>query len=194
MRRIPLLTSALILPLTASFSACADPLRITATEPVFSATLQVYAFSQAPPAYPAGISILFGRAVPVSVMSGFDLALDISDDGRAVIYTPRALVNPLAGVRPMGLLHVGGFFEDLLSAPQVPYAYDSLLTVSVGEVVVVESNRSGSGDLCSFALASNIYAKLRVSFIDEVTSAMTVDLTVNPNCGFRSFEPGIPQN
>jgi hypothetical protein len=194
MRRTPLLASALILPLALSASACGDPLRITASQPVTSATLEVYPFSHVPPSYPAAINSIFAQPVPVTAAGNFDIAFALDDEGRVIVMTPRTVLTPAAGVNRVGLLHVAESFETVLSAPAGPYTYDSLLTIVPGEVVVVEAHRGQSGDLCGFAISPFIYSKLRVNSIDPDTYALTVEFTVDPNCGFRSFEPGIPQN
>jgi hypothetical protein len=194
MRRSFLYSSALILPLATSLAGCGDPLRITASEPVLNTTLQVYPFSRVPPTYPAGINTVFALPVSVTASGNFDVAFDVDAEGNIILLTPRAMITPLAGVHRVGFLHAGASFEGVLAAPAGPYAYDSLLTIVPGEVVVIESHRGSPGDICSFALAPNIYSKLRISFVNAETSAMTVDFTVDPNCGFRSFEPGIPQN
>lgn len=194
MRRRSLLSSALILPFVAYLTACEDPLRITASQPVASTTLTVYAFSRVPPTYPAGINTLFALPVAVTPGANFDVAFDLDEAGRVIVMTPRAVVTPLTGVHRVGLLHAGASYETVLTAPTGPYTYDSLLTIVPGEAVVVEAFRGGVGDACGFSLSPNIYSKFRISFIDPETSAMLVDFTVDPNCGFRSFEPGIPQN
>jgi hypothetical protein len=195
MQRIPTLPSALILSSLVLLTACGDPLRITASEPVISTRLILYPFSHVPPTYPAAINTPFAVPVPVTANANFDVALDLDSEGRIVVMTPRAVVTPLTGHRRIGLWHAGGSFESLTEVPPgAPFQYDSLLTIIPGEVAVVEANRGQVGDICGFAISPNIYSKLRVVSINPETLAMTVDFTVDPNCGFRSFEPGIPTN
>jgi hypothetical protein len=195
MRRILTLPSALILSSVVLLTACGDPLRITATEAVITTRLILYPFSHSPPNFPAAINTPFASAVPVTANANFDVALDLDDEGRVVVMTPRTVVTPLAGQRRIGLWHAGGSFEAITEVPPgAPFQYDSLLTIIPGEVVVIEAHRGQIGDICGFTISPNIYSKLRVVSINPETLSMTVDFTVDPNCGFRSFEPGIPSN
>ena len=193
MRRTPLLPGALILPLALSASACGDPLRITASDPVATVTMQLYPFSRVPPTYPSAINTVFAQGVAVTTAGNFDIAFDLDDEDRVIVMTPRA-ITPGAPVNQVGLLQGGASYEAVVSAPSGPYTYDSLLTIVPGEVVIVESHRGRSGDYCGFAISPYIYSKFRVTVIDPDKDLLTVEFTVDPNCGFRSFEPGIPQN
>ena len=106
----------------------------------------------------------------------------------------KLIVQPLTGVNEVGLLKVAGTFESVERAPSVPYETDESLTVSPGEVVVVEARRNRSGDVCTFALSPNVYSKLVVDSVSAGTNAIWVRLVANPNCGFRSFVAGLPKN
>lgn len=192
MRRTPLRSGLLILSACALLAACGEPLRIRATDPVISTTFDLHAFSLAPPTYNSGILTPFAQPVPVTASGSFDVALDIAADGRVRVMPVRTVVTPLVGVNRVGLLRAGASFDDVLSAPTGSYARDSVFTVSPGEVVVIEADRSA--DVCAFNLSPFIYSKLAVVSVNEEGGTMTVQFAVDPNCGFRSFEEGIPQN
>jgi hypothetical protein len=64
--------------------------------------------------------------------------------------------------------------------------------VDPGQVVVVQSVRNGVNDACQFDISPYIYTKLTVDSISLATRALRVTAVVDPNCGFRSFESGIP--
>lgn len=192
MRRTHIRSGLLVLPVCVLLAACGEPLRIQASAPVINRDFELHAFSLAPPTYNSGILTPFAEAVPVTAAGAFDVALDLDADGRIVVMPVRTVVTPLRGVNRVGLIRVGGSFDEILSAPAGDYVRDSVITVAIGEVVVIEADRSS--DLCSFSISPFVYSKLAVVSVDELTGSMAVRFTVDPNCGFRSFEEGIPQN
>lgn len=192
MRRTHIRSGLLVLPVCVLLAACGEPLRIQASDRVISRNFELHAFSMAPPSYNSGILTPFAQPVPVTAAGAFDVALDLDAEGRILVMPVRTVVTPLLGVSRIGLMHAGGSFDGILSAPVGDYVRDSVLTIVPGEVVVIEADRSN--DLCAFAISPVIYSKLAVLSVNELTGAMAVRFTVDPNCGFRSFEEGIPQN
>ncbi|HUF66219.1 MAG TPA: hypothetical protein VMM17_09595 [Gemmatimonadaceae bacterium] len=192
MRRTNLRSGLLLLAVCALLAACGEPLRIQATDAVINRNFELHAFSMAPPSYNSAILTPFAEPVPVTAAGAFDVALDLDSDGRIRVMPVRTVVTPLLGVNRVGLMHAGGSFDGILSAPVGEYIRDSVLTVIPGEVVVIEADRSN--DLCAFSISPIIYSKLAVLSVNEATGSMAVRFTVDPNCGFRSFEEGIPQN
>jgi hypothetical protein len=48
---------------------------------------------------------------------------------------------------------------------------------------------------CSFSITgTTLFAKIVVKSVDRVDRTMAVKYTVDPNCGFHSFEPGTPKD
>jgi hypothetical protein len=91
------------------------------------------------------------------------------------------------------LQKVAGPFESVSEAPRTGYKIDSTVVASAGEVIVVEAvHNNGSQDLCTFSLSPNVYAKISVDTIFVATRTIKFRLGLDPNCGFRSFAPGIP--
>ncbi|MGI8617667.1 MAG: hypothetical protein ACR2L6_01090 [Gemmatimonadaceae bacterium] len=131
---------------------------------------------------------------PIGPSGDFDIAFDLDAQRRVVIYPVKLIVQPLTGVHQVGLLKPGGTFESIERAPSVPYESDESVTVSIGEVVVIEARRNRQSDICGFALSPNIYSKLVVDSVSAGTNAIWFRLVANPNCGFRSFAPGLPKN
>ena len=64
------------------------------------------------------------------------------------------------------------------------------MTVSPGTTVVIET--ADPAACGSSFIASSIYAKLVVEEVDVSSRRMRARFTVDPNCGFRSFEAGVP--
>lgn len=111
-----------------------------------------------------------------------------------LIYPVKLIVLPLTGINEVGLLKVPGSFESVQRAPTGEYETEEPVTVSVGEVVVIEARRNRQGDLCSFSLSPNAYSKIVVDSVSAGTNAIWFRLVANPNCGFRSLTPGLPKN
>lgn len=111
-----------------------------------------------------------------------------------MLYPVKLVIMPLTGINEVGLLKVAGTFESVQRAPTGTYETDDPLTVTVGEVVVIEARRNRQSDLCSFSLSPNVYSKIVVDSVSAGSDAIWFRLVANPNCGFRSFAPGLPKN
>lgn len=172
-------------------SACGDPTSLRANLFTSVDTLSVFALSGTPPSYPSGISILARQPVRVDGFGAFEVALDIDAAGNAVVY-PIKLVVGAGGARPVGLQEVTGAFETVLEAPNTGYDTDKPVVLAPGETVVMQSAHNGNQDVCQFALSPFLYAKIGVDSVNLVTRTLYIKLGVDPNCGFRSFAPGIP--
>jgi hypothetical protein len=172
-------------------NACGTPTSLRATSSTIFDTLSVFALSGTPSSYPSGVSILAG-AVRVDGFAGFDVAFDIDANGRAVVYPVKLVVASPGGSRPVGLQKVANSFELVLQAPSTGFQTDSSRTLAPGETLVIQSAHNNSGDLCQFALSPYLYAKIAVDSVALATRTLYLRMGVDPNCGFRSFAPGIP--
>ena len=83
-------------------------------------------------------------------------------------------------------------FPQLLNAPSGTYQTDSSLVVAPGELVVVQTTRAFANEFCQFAISPYIYAKFSVMSIDMTARTIKFQLGIDPNCGFRSFQSGVP--
>jgi hypothetical protein len=155
-------------------------------------TLTVYALSGTSPSLPSGIDLFTTQPVVVDGFGNFDIAVDIESPTQARIYPVRFVVNSPRGVRVVGIRKEAGTFAQLTSAPAAVYQTDSSVAVSPGEVVVVQTTRAFPGEYCQFALQPYLYAKLSVINIDMAARTVQLALGLDPNCGFRSFQSGIP--
>lgn len=157
-------------------------------------TLRVFPLTGSDAQTPSALNTPFGTVGPVNSAANFDIAFDLDEQRRVIIYPVKLVVFPLTGVNEVGLQKVAGTFESVQRAPTGTYEIDDPLTVSVGEVVVIEARRNRQSDLCTFALSPNIYSKLVVDSVSTGTNAIWFRVVANPNCGFRSFAPGLPKN
>ncbi len=173
-------------------NACGDPTSLKANLPTAVDTLFVFALTGTPPSYPSGLSIVAGQAVRVDGFAGFDVALDIDDNGSPVVY-PVKLVVPSAGAaRPVGLQKLATSFEAVLEAPNTGYKADSKVVLAPGETVVIQSPQNNSGGICQFALSPYLYAKITVDSVKLDSRIIYLRMGLDPNCGFRSFADGVP--
>jgi hypothetical protein len=173
-------------------NACGNVASLKATIPTFTDTLSLWALSGTPPSYPSAISIAARQIVRVDGFASFDVALDITASGKAVVYPVKLVVASPGGSRPVGMLKSAGTFEQVLEAPQTGYETDSALVIAPGEVVVVQSPHNNSGDICQFAISPNLYAKIAVDSVNLASRVIYLRMGFDPNCGFRSFATGIP--
>lgn len=194
-RRRPLLVALLVMS-TAGALACDDPFALEATTETVRDTLTAFAMSGTPPAFPSAFHAGSGAVVRIEPDIGFDVAFDINTDG-SVRVIPARLISPtklvfgqLTSTHQVAVLTPTGPFDGVSIAPRAGYGIDSLLTVTPGETVVlrVESDR------CQFQLSQILYAKFVVDSVNTSTRQVFFRTVRNPNCGFRSFEPGIPKD
>jgi hypothetical protein len=175
-------------------SACGNDSLFNASAPTIADTYTIFALTGTPPAYPSALDTYFRQPVRVDGSGAFDVAFDLDPSGRIVIYPVKLVVRSLNGDRRIGLMKVAESFALVTSAPKGTYQTDSAVVVSPGEVVVIEAQRNRGSDACQFALSPNIYTKLVVDSVAIATRTITVRTVMDPNCGFRSFEEGIPGN
>jgi hypothetical protein len=173
-------------------SACSDPIHLTAQDAVVVDTLTVYALSGTSPSLPSGLDIFTRQPRIVDGLAAFDLAFDIVSPTQVRILPVRFVVTSPSGVRNVGIIQHAGSFVQLLNAPSGGYQTDSSVVVKPGDLVVVQTTRAFSNEFCQYAISPYLYAKLSVMSIDMATRTIQFELGMDPNCGFRSFQPGIP--
>jgi hypothetical protein len=172
--------------------ACRDPLELEAVRETTVDTLSVFALSGTPPGYPNALAIVTRQTLPVSGFGGFDVAFDIDEQNRAVVHAARRVITSGGVVPTVGLQIVPGTFESVLAAPPAGYKVDSTIVAAEGDVIVLQAQHNGQGDICTFAISPYIYAKISIDTIFAATRTIKFRLGADSNCGFRSFAPGIP--
>jgi hypothetical protein len=173
-------------------SACKDLTSSPASLPNFTDTSTVFAINGSPAGAPTAVKLFNGAVLRADQGFEFDLAFDIDADGNAVLIPSRALATPFSTPYSVGIQVIPGTFEALTDAPKDGYKVDSTVAVAKGTVVAIESHDSL---LCLYAVKGQSYfSKLVVTDIDLALRKMSVILTINRNCGFRSFASGIPKS
>jgi hypothetical protein len=182
---LAMVASALVL------TACGDPQLLRASLPTVEDSYTVFALTGTPAAYPSGLNTYVRSAVRVDGNGNFDVAFDIDDQGHVLMYPVQKVVSSLGSTRKVGLRKVTGVFDSLAIAPTGTYA-DSTIVALPGEIVVVQAQRNGTGDACQFDISPYIYSKLVVDSVAVASRTINLTAVLDPNCGFRSFETGIP--
>jgi hypothetical protein len=171
-------------------AACGDPTRPRADIEVVSDTVELFALNGSLLSADVGFSILGGATAPLDARFAFDVAVDLDDQGRVVLYPARLVANNLAATSLVGIQRVGESYESLTLAPRGGYRGDSATVLQIGQVAVVEV----TSEVCQFALAGiHLYGKFVVDSIRPSARKLFGRLTTNPNCGFRSLVPGVPR-
>lgn len=180
----------------AGLSGCDDTLGLRAYTSVAFDTLSAYGMTASPVSFPVAYSASDGLVVRVDPTISFDVAFDLTDDGKVRLIPARRisttrLLSGLATATPrVGMQLVKGTFESMTKAPTGGYAYDSTFVVTPGQGVAFEL----ASDACQYSLASQLYAKLVVDSIASTRRQIYFRAVRDPNCGFRSLLPGIPKN
>ena len=178
----------------AAAAACANPFATTARLATIDDTAAVYALTGAPESAPTAINITFPRAVITTPSEHYDVVFDIRNDS-AFAYPPRAIgASLIAGLQlsPMP-------FDAITQAPTTGYNDTLPVFIKTGDVLLVQSTSSQCSTQ-SIAARTFIYAKIVIdSIFYDGAAAPHVPRTIwyrlrnDPNCGFLSFEDGIPK-
>jgi len=151
----------------------------------------LYALNGSPIGAPTAINTAIGSGVRPDAAYDFDVAFDLDSQNRPVLYTQRSIGRPVGGAgRQVSLQPVVEAFDDLERAPETRWVSDSVLTLTVGEVAAVRV----VSVLCQFDLSPYVFTKVVVDSIHVPSRRMWVTALTNPNCGFRSLQPGRPRS
>lgn len=199
-------------PLAATLAAVAacggtDPFAPVASFSTQDVRFVVYPLSSSPEFLPTALSLYSQISVRPVIRVGttglalnFDLAVDLDAQDQVRLLPPRLLIAPQAGGGMVTGFQVitGTPYDSLLRAPNTGYRYDSVTVVRPGQVVAVQTQGAGStGVVC--AASAPIYARLVVDSIRpsaDVAGARAIYIRarVDPNCGFRSLDAGVPKD
>lgn len=177
-------------------SACDDPFALKATFSTATDTLVAYAMSGTPASFASGYNAGTGAVSRVGPDLTFDVAFDLQTDGKIRVI-PARLISQVrqsfggqVATQQVGLLVPTTSFAAITQAPEKGYKIDSLVVVPTGTPVVMQV----LSDACQFTFASQLYAKLVVDSVNAGTRQIYFRAVRQPNCGFRSFQPGVPKN
>jgi hypothetical protein len=177
---------------------CDDPFANEATTPTRADTLVAFAMTGSPPQFPSGYSAGTGGLARIEPEVGFDVAFDLTPDDKIrviparLVSQYRVVLGRTSLTQQVGLLTPSTTFESIARAPDVGYKRDSVVVVSPGQPVLMEV----VSEICQFQFTFSqiLYAKLVVDSVHSGARRIFFRAVRNPNCGFRSFQPGIPKN
>lgn len=175
-------------------AGCDDDLGLAAFAVRDPVTLTVYALNGTAQTLPAGVEIRGLTVVRVDPSWAFDLAFDLNASNEVVVHTVRSVSTELVNLPRIGLQTSTLTFDQLIDAPSSGFVYDSLLTVPVGKTIVVDKIDPSCNRFGGAFLGYNIRAKFVIDSISTSRRAIYVKLLSNPNCGFKSLEPGEPKD
>lgn len=153
----------------------------------------VFALNGAPLGAPTAIHGYSGQFVPATADFLFDIAFDLDDEGKIHVLPQRQVASGLQATHSVALATVPDSFEAVTAAPRgLTFRPDTALVVSRNQVVIAQITDANA---CSFSLTgTTLFAKMVVKAVNRVDRTMQVKFTVDPNCGFRSFAPGVPKD
>jgi hypothetical protein len=171
--------------------ACSDPLASKATLAVQTDTLVVFALSGTPPNFPAALNTVFRTVVRVDSDHNYDVAFDVDTNGNVRLIPVALMGGATTATRRVGVQKSTQTYAALTKAPNSGYIYDSVVVVKPGETAAIELT---STDQCVFTFSTLLYTKILIDSVNTTTREIFFQSTHDPNCGFRSFLPGVPKN
>ena len=172
--------------------ACSDFTGVPASLATLTDSGTVFALNGAPASAPTALHLYTGSRLAADASFLFDIAFDIDAGGNPVILPLRTVASGLAGAHTVALQNINQDFSTLEKAPKSGYRADTALVTRVGQTIAIQSL---DVNLCGFSVTgSSIYAKLVILSMNPIARTMSIQYTVDPNCGFVSFLPGIPKD
>lgn len=184
--RARLLTAMTGLVLLAA--ACGEPFGLPAAriENVID-TVSLFALDGTPVATPSAYQIETGTPIRTDRSGNFDFAFNLTATGTPVLLPTGAL--GLSGAGGSGLQPSATAFDSITIAPGGGWVVDSAVTADSGAVVLARSRLT----VCTFGASVFYYAKLHVLRVDTAARRIDFEILVDPNCGYRGLEPGVPR-
>ena len=188
MRRVSVLVA--LGAATVSFAACGpDPFAPKANVPVRVTTFTVWAITGSPAPYPTAFSVQHDLTLRLEPDGLFDVAFDITPDGKLQVLPVKAVVSPVGGSRAVGVQVATVPYAQITEAPRNGWSLDSTVEVVVGQTFLLQV----TSNQCAFSGSQTIYAKLVADSIFPAERRAFLSGRINQNCGFRSFADGIPE-
>lgn len=173
-------------------AACGDLTSVPASLATLTDSGTVFALNGAPVGAPTALHLYTGSRLAADATFFFDIAFDIDAAGNPVILPQRAVASGLTATHSVGLQTVDSPFASLEQAPKSGYRADTALVTRVGQTVAVQSQDT---NICGVSInGSTIHAKIVVLSLDRTARKLSIQYTVDPNCGFLSFLPGVPKD
>jgi hypothetical protein len=152
-------------------------------------TLVAFAINNSPAFEPSGFDLFSESMVRVNDNLTFDIAFDVdSATGRAIVYPVTLVSNGFITTRHVGLQRILLAYDSATYGLRTGYQFDSSYALLPGQSLYVVTNPSA----CQVDPNPSLYGKLVVDSVNTLDRTIHFRATVDPNCGFRQFQPGIP--
>lgn len=196
----PLVLSLCVLAVTAA-SACGNPFALTPQTDNITDTLSVYGLTDAPTNGPTALNTFGPVLVNTSANTHYDIVFDIRPDSTGIL---QAYAEPPKAVASFGragmVVDSTQAFDAITQAPNVPYDDSTVVLLKPGTIIIVQALSTA----CSVQVVASqqfIYSKIVIDsvnyspfdpFTNPAGNTIHFRIVVDPNCGFRSFKPGLP--
>jgi len=151
----------------------------------------VYAINGAPSGAPTAVHMYTGSRTAADASFFFDVAFDIDASGHIVLLPQRTVASGLTTTHGVGLQKSVQNYADVHSAIKSGYRADTAMIVSTNQTILVQVQDPA----CAVSISgTSIYGKLVILSVDIAARTLQVQYAADPNCGFLSFDPGIPKN
>jgi len=189
-----LLVATLAVTPVVALSACE---KLTSVDASFENTIDsaavFYTVNNSPAGTATAINLFTGNRYRADETFAYDIAFDLDKTNHVLIIPARALATGLSNPYSVGLQKLTGVsFAQVTDAPKSGYVVDSVLSVTQGSVIAIESHDVAR---CGFAIKGTSYfSKMVITAIDTVNRKISSVIVVNRNCGFHSFALGKPKS
>ncbi|MGQ0538329.1 MAG: hypothetical protein ACT4R6_05230 [Gemmatimonadaceae bacterium] len=194
--RIRALSFLAVAAFAGALNGCDDPIGSRAGIGTLTDTFTVFALSGTPASAPVALSTTDRITVRISDNLAFDVAFDLDPGGNVLAYPVRLVVpfrvigGLLQQTHRVGIQKAKTPFDEVMRAPSGGYNYDSITVAKAGDALVVEVQ----APQCAFSFSPGLYTKIAIDSVYAATRAIRIRTVHDPNCGFRSFKPGIPKD
>jgi hypothetical protein len=152
-------------------------------------TLVAFAMNGSPASEPSGFDLFSQSMFTIDANLSFDVAFDVDSATRRAVVYPVALVsNGFVTTRHVGLQRIAIPYDSATYGIRTGYVFDSAYALSPGQALYVVTNPVA----CEADANPSLYGKLVVDSVNALDRTIHFRATVDPNCGFRDFQPGIP--
>jgi hypothetical protein len=170
-------------------AACGYSTNPKATTKIVTDTLVAWAINGTESTQPSAFYLAENRVVEVTSNLTFDIAFDVdSATGRAIIIPVRLTTDGSVNALHVGLQRLTHSFDSSTFGLRTGYQFDSIYALSPGEGMLIVSNPPG----CVTDPNPTLYGKFIIDSVNTFSRTIHFRATEDPNCGYRSFSPGIP--
>jgi hypothetical protein len=153
-------------------------------------TLTIYAINGTSAQQPSALDMASASAIVPSGACQFDFAFDINAADSAVAYPVKFICTDLgAATRKTGLQRSALAFDAVQYAPTQGYQFDSAMVMIPGQTILIASLAPG----CVTFADPAVYGKLVLDSVNVQNRTIHLRADIDPNCGYRSFLPGLPK-